>query len=373
MFMKKSVLSLCVVSVLAAHYTSQAQFSMSALTSFGGGDGWLAPGEGGYSFLGIANNERGLAYGNGHLYLPSRTGGNFIRILNPLTSADLGFLNTTGVSGGTFAINKIGVGGDGSVYVGNLTTQSTTSPYKIYKWATEASAPTVAYTGNGGLGGTRIGDSTLAAIGSGSSTRLASGYANSPAVAGNNGYAIIDPTAGTATQVAFAGTPPAAGDFRLGLTFTDPTHVMGNQGSLALDETSFSGGTGTFLGTGVGLVSTAERPMSFATINGMALLATQSTGDSTVRIYDMSNPLTPLLLASGNNTLGALTANGNGTGDVVWGESFSNGDGTSTARLYAMSSNQGIQAFTVIVPEPGTASLAMLGAAACLLRRKLRR
>ena len=41
---------------------------MSPLLSFGGGDGWLAPGEGGYGFLGTANNERGLAYGNGHLY-----------------------------------------------------------------------------------------------------------------------------------------------------------------------------------------------------------------------------------------------------------------------------------------------------------------
>ena len=192
-------------------------------------------------------------------------------------------------------------------------------------------------------------------------------------MAGNNGYAIIDPTAGTATQIAFAGTPPAAGDFRLGLTFTDPTHVIGNQGSLALVETSFSGGTGTYLGTGVGLVSIAERPMSFAKINGMDLLATISTGDSTVRIYDLTNPLTPLLLASGNTTLGALTANGNGTGDVVWGDSFSNGDGTSTARLYAMSSNQGIQAFTVVVPEPGTATLALLGGCAWLLRRKLRR
>ena len=358
---------------MAAQFSAQAQFSMSALTSFGGGDGWLAPGEGGYTFLGTANNERGMAYGNNHLYLVSRTGGNFIRILDKLSSADLGFLNTTGVSGGTFAVNKIGVGGDGSVYVGNLTTQSTTSPYKIYKWATEASTPTVAYTGNGGLAASRIGDSTLATIGTGSSTRMASGYANSPAVAGNNGYAIIDPTAGTATQVAFAGTPPAAGDFRLGLTFTDATHVLGNQGSLALVETSFSGGTGTYLGTGVGLISIAERAMSFAKINGMDLLATQSTGDSTVRIYDMSNPLAPLLLASANNTSGALVANGNGTGDVVWGDSFSNGDGTSTARLYAMSSNQGIQAFTVIVPEPGTATLALLGAAACLIRRKLRR
>ena len=35
------------------------------------GDGWLTPGEDGYAYLGGANtnSERGLAYGNNHLYL----------------------------------------------------------------------------------------------------------------------------------------------------------------------------------------------------------------------------------------------------------------------------------------------------------------
>src|SRR6266567_4376942 len=82
---------------------------LAPLSSFGGGDGWLAPGEGGYTFLGTANNERGIAFGNGHVYLVSRNGGNFIRILDPLTGADLGSLNNTGISGGTFAVNNIAV------------------------------------------------------------------------------------------------------------------------------------------------------------------------------------------------------------------------------------------------------------------------
>ena len=33
--------------------------TIAPLLSFGGGDGWLAPGEGGYTFLGTGNNERG--------------------------------------------------------------------------------------------------------------------------------------------------------------------------------------------------------------------------------------------------------------------------------------------------------------------------
>ena len=54
-----------------------------------------------------------------------------MRILDPLTGADLGGLNNSGISGGTFLVNSIGGGGDGVIYVGNLTTQSTTTPYKV--------------------------------------------------------------------------------------------------------------------------------------------------------------------------------------------------------------------------------------------------
>src|SRR3954463_12511989 len=97
--------------------STHAQVTLSPLSSFGGGDGWLAPGEGGTTFLGTGNNERGIAVGNGHLYLVSRTGGTAIRILNASTGADLGGLSTTGVSGGTFTVNTIGVGGDGAIYV----------------------------------------------------------------------------------------------------------------------------------------------------------------------------------------------------------------------------------------------------------------
>src|SRR6476620_9538695 len=89
--------------------SSNAQVTIGALNSWGGGDGWLAPGEGGYAYLGTGNNERGMAFGNGHVYLVSRAsvGGNAlnIRILDGSSGADLGGLNTSGITGGTFAIN----------------------------------------------------------------------------------------------------------------------------------------------------------------------------------------------------------------------------------------------------------------------------
>lgn len=377
--MRRNILGLllaaCAVSIAAINSASAA--TISPLVGFGGADGWLAPGEGGYAYLGTANNERGLAFGNGHVYLVSRTSVSGsavnIRMLDQNTAADLGGLNNTGITGGTFVINAAAVGGDGVIYVGNLTTQSTTTPFKLYKWATEASAPAVAYTGDGGLAASRVGDS-LAGIGSGAATRIAAGYGSTPAVTGNNGYSIVDPTGSTAGAVGFVGTPPLAGDFRLGLTFTDSTHVLGTQGSSLYRYSSFSGAAGTLIGSPAipdPAGATADRLLAFTTIGGIPVLAIQSIGDSHVSVYDVTNPAAPIYLASGNNTTAPLTANANGTGQMAWGATTNNGDGTTSQVLYAMSTNQGIQAFVVTVPEPAAFLLvAILAGFLGLVRRR---
>jgi len=121
---------------------AEAQISVSTLSAFGGGDVWLANGES--THLVNDDNARGLAYGNGPVYLVSRTGGNFIRILDPLTGGDLGALRGRGISGGTFPSNTIGLAGDGVIYENNLTSQSATSPFKVCSWAAEGSTPVVA-------------------------------------------------------------------------------------------------------------------------------------------------------------------------------------------------------------------------------------
>lgn len=355
---------------------ASAQF-MAPLSSFGGGDGWLAPGEGGYTFLGTANNERGMTYYNGNVYLVSRTGGNNVRILNGTTGADIGSLNTAGIAGGTFAISTIAASSDGTIYAANLTTQSTTTPYKVYSWsaASPSAAPTLVYSGNGGLPGSRIGDS-IAIIGSGASTLIAAGYGNSPAVAGNNGVSLVNPTTGTASAISFIGTPPNAGDFRLGLTFIDSSHLLGTAGSSLYRDTSYSGTSGTLLASPAipdAAGATADRLLAYTTLGGTALLAVQSIGDSHVSIYNVNDPSNPLYLAGGDNASGSLTANANGTGEIAWGAITSNPDGSLTEALYAMSSNQGIQAFLITVPEPASISLIALGAAAVMFRKKLRR
>lgn len=314
---------------------------LTPLTSFGGGDGWLSPGEGGYSFLGTGSLERGIAFGNGHLYLVSRNGGNNVRILHPSTGADLGGLNNTGITGGTLALNMVGVGGDGAIYVGNLTT-SASSPFKIYRWENEAAVPTVAYNVNPGLA--RIGD-TFAVRGSGDATVIAASGS------GVSGFATF--TGGNATAVAVPGT--ASGDFRLGLTFADSNVVVGTAGG-TWRAAQFSGATGSLLFSAP-TTSASERPLAYNVLSGLPLLATIDTSSSLVRVYDVSNPAAPALLANAKNVTGTLTANGNGTGAVAWGTLD---DGSPV--LYAMSSNQGIQAFAVaVVPEPGTYALLAAG------------
>lgn len=95
-----------------------------------------------------ANTERGFGYGlvsgNHRLYIASRNGGSFIYIYDALTGDSVGTLSTAGISGGTFALNDIGVSNDGLIFVCNLTTNGSTSPFKVYKYTTEADSPVVA-------------------------------------------------------------------------------------------------------------------------------------------------------------------------------------------------------------------------------------
>jgi hypothetical protein len=252
----------------------------------------------------------------------------------------------------------ISVAGDGVIYACDLVPNTSTAQFNVYKWATEASRPTNAYWGTPIAGG-RVGD-TLDAIGSGSSTLLVVGFGQTPVVAGNNGYAMIDPITAKHTQVTFAGTPPNAGDFRLGITFTDSSHVLGTQGSQNLRYTSFSGSTGTLLGTGT-LTTGSQRAMDYTVLGGLPLLASIDTVDSKVRLYDATDPLNLVYINTVTTQSGTLP-NVNGTGSVAWGASFLDaGSDHWKAYLYAMNSNNGIQAFIVEVPEPSTAGLAVLG------------
>jgi len=363
----KNSLRPVLAAALALTFPASAQVTMTPLTSFSG-DGWLAPGE--VSWLsGTAATERSIACSSaaGHLYVASRVispAAPVIRILDAATgdeiNAGAGGVNVTGISGGTFPVNCVGVAEDGVLYACNLASPvSATAPFKIYRWADIDSAPAVIF-GSSEITLGRMGD-TLDVIGSGTNTRLVAGESNSSGAGTRNGYAIIRATETlnfAGSLVTFADTPaPAPGDFRLGITFTSASSVIGSQGSGGIKFTSFSGTAGALV-RARNLTNTSERPMDFIMLGGKPLLATIETNGnaavppdtySTVRVYDLTDPAAPVLAASGR-TAGAWLPQGVSgpfTGSVQWGRVTGN-----SAALYALSTNNGIQAFTVTVTEP---------------------
>jgi hypothetical protein len=355
--------AIAAVSLVAARV--DAGFILEPKTTFGGGDGWLAPAEA--THLQGASVQRGLTYNpaNDHLYLVDRNGGNFIRILDGTTGALSGSLNMAGVTGGTFAINMIDVDEAGIIYAGNLSGDTDVSPFKVYRWATEGAAPTVAFDSvatpisNGA--DVRIGDS-LAVIGSGLTTQIVTGgnIATAAGNPGDNAFVVLATANGSTFSGAvqdFTGTEPANGTFRLGIDFVDADTVIGRQATgTQATVADYAAGTATV----ASLAELTNANESLVAIDrARNLMATAQFNSSDVRLYDISDIDNPVLLDTKNLTT-SFVANGNGTGDLKFGNRM----------LYVLNTNNGIQAFNVI-PEPAGWLLGGLAAmiASCLRRR----
>lgn len=95
------------------------------------------------------NTERGMAYGNNKLYVVSRSGQPTVRMLDWRTGTDVGQLNTTGIAGGTFALNDVESSWDSKILAANLTVNAQQDAFKVYLWDSEGATPTLAisYTG----------------------------------------------------------------------------------------------------------------------------------------------------------------------------------------------------------------------------------
>jgi hypothetical protein len=353
--MLRSMRTVMAHSAMVLALTTAAEgASLVPLSSFGGGDGWLAPFD--RSYLTVDHTQRGLAYNptTGHLLVVNRAGGLSVNILDGLTGEDVGTLSGVGsLSGGTFAGSMIGIGEDGAIYVANLTTDATVSPFKIYRWENEAAAaPTLAYSGVP-LAGARIGD-TLDVIGSGASTQLVAGYGSTPAVAGNNSFALFGTSDGVnynATHVTIASSPPNGGDFRLGITFRDDDTVIGSQtGHRLAHIVDVTGSTGTLYAS-FATEGAANNPMDFAVVENLPLLATVNTNDSRLFVYDITEPFDMVdpnpNIAVATTTTPPHNANVNATGQVKFGAITG-----TTAILYALDTNNGIQAFELTLTPP---------------------
>ncbi len=104
-------------------------------------------------------------------------------------------------------------------------------------------------------------------------------------------------------------------------------------------------------------------------------LAAVDVVDGRVRIYDGSNPLSlgsPVLF--GSTLPFAHNANANASGAVAWGdEYYDTNDNKWKSTLYVLETNNGIQAYTVTVPEPTTAALLGIGLSVLIARQRSRK
>jgi hypothetical protein len=240
--------------------------------------------------------------------------------------------------------------------------------FKLYRWASEFDAPVNVPVSMATLSAARTGD-TMDIIGSDAlgTTRIAVGYNTSPTA----GYAVIDPVNLTATSVNVG----AALNFRGGISWVDSDTVWGLTGGTINSGLSRTEISGTLSGT-MNVTDTGERPMDITQVNGIWLMATVEVANNTtnncdVRIYDVTDSInngvaTRTLLGTYNLVSSPFVANPNGAGAITWG-AVSGNDVT----LYALSANNGIQAFDVhLVPEPGSAALLLGGLGLMSVRRR---
>lgn len=80
------------------------------------------------------------------MYVVSRATGTKIKILNATDNTDVSEIDRDAaiLTGRTFFFfNDVEVNTNGSLLAANLTTNTSTSPFKIYKWDNETATPTV--------------------------------------------------------------------------------------------------------------------------------------------------------------------------------------------------------------------------------------
>jgi hypothetical protein len=381
------LVAVAAVGLLAGNLWSGTAFgqSLSPMTSFGV-NGWVAPTPivAGTNYVTTGDNNRGLAWNpiTKNLVLPTRTAGNPVAILDGLTGTTVKVMNSgTTITGGAVAMSQTGVTDDGQIFVSNIQNSSSVfSFYKVYGWSSESgtSAPNLALNMNipvASSGGTiRLGDA-FAVTGTGSSIRFAAaGSTNSGTTNGfvnNSNFltGVIDTVnTNTGTYTLFQAIPStltATNDYRLALTFIDGDTVIGNQGASAKLTDFLVSGTGS-TGSGATVtaaipLSAAQRGMDYTVIGGIPYLAVVDTNSSIVSVLDITSPTSPVTVASLTTTTGSTNGNLNGAGQVAWGDITNLGGGLFSAQLYALNSNNGVQAMVFAVPEPST--YALLGGA----------
>jgi len=289
------------------------------------------------------NTERGLAYGlvggNHRLYVVSRNVAPSIRVLNAITGADVDTLKTIGISGGTFPINDVEVSSNGVIYVCNLTTNASTSNFKVYRYTTEADTPLVVIDYQS-TAAARLGDKfTVTGSTADNSVTIWAASASTTELykftTTNNGASF------TATVIPIEGLTGST----FGSASVSPfgNFFYWNAGGFTPRKYNASGSLiGSVPGTIVATGSNAIRYIT--TISGDEYMATfaHGTGNENARIVRLpgGDPLTAVFVGK-TDSLG-INTNGNGTGDVSIRRI-----NDFIYQLFVLSTNNGIGAYTL--------------------------
>ncbi len=333
---RQLALSATLLAGVLAAGSAGAQITVSNLWS-------ISTAEGRAYVVITGEHERGVAYNrlNNHAYIVSKAATpTRVAIVDGDTGADIGALNVTGITGGTFVLTQIGVADDGSIYAANLTTSSATSPFKIYRWATEASAPALVYSGSpSGAQTLRYGDA-IDVRGGGTNTQI---IASTGGGAATNLVAVFRPT--DETLAAFTATPVLIGgvgltDFAKGIGFGPTNTFFGkNTGNGNLRHCRFDLATGSGALLATFSIATAISAINYDPTNG--LLAGVSTPNAlsphTLLVYDISGAAAVQLVSIGFPAPSTNNVNAVGGIDVSGGRiiGVDARNGVLMAKIYA--------------------------------------
>ncbi len=301
-------------------------------------------------YLTDENRERGMAYNpeTRNVIVAHRTPWTTptLAVLNSDTGQEFGMLEAEGINVGfnDFYLNKVTVAEDGTIYGCNMTLDSASIPFRVYRWADEEADWELVFAGDPSDDdpaddNRRFGDS-IAVRGTGMDTEILVSNWNGGLIS------LLTPV----DEDTFESTPMPvpegveSGDIR-NLAFGPGDIVYGSHSGRPLHELELDAGEGALTvlrSFGGAIISSGIGPVAVNVEENLLVGVNTSTHE--VMLYDRNLLTTewtvpPVITRSFPTNI----TNTNGTGDVAF---------TPENRIYALHTNNGVMALDYEAGEP---------------------